>query len=356
MPKSKSTSKSNTNSPAYKEKISTRATISTRAPCWKYFEHRNDHFSAICKICLKSKTELESKINRCDNTKALLTHLEKSHPKEFSEVNQKTNLIEIAKKDLQTLLTVDPLSHLVENQHGRPSDELITRAIANMIFIDLQPYSFVEDPAFNSFVKLAFPKYTMPGRKFFTNYVEKLAEEARRLVKLILENTDDVHFTTDGWSANDNTSFITVTCHFTTSDGELEDFVLDTHALGNVSHTGENLGRYLQATMDRWDIQIKTDLAVVDNAPNIVDGVKQAEIDCVRCVAHTIQLCAKDVLESDSRVVELLKKCRSIVGHFKKSTKSSEALKNIQSELKMQPLKLIQEVIIFDFSLFFFLF
>lgn len=46
-----------------------------------------------------------------------------------------------------------------------------------MIIKDLQPYSVVEDDDFKNLIKLSYPKYDLPGRKYFVNYVNKVYEE-----------------------------------------------------------------------------------------------------------------------------------------------------------------------------------
>jgi hypothetical protein len=46
-----------------------------------------------------------------------------------------------------------------------------------MIILDLQPFSIVEDDGFKALIKLAFPKYKLPGRKYFSSLIEKMHQK-----------------------------------------------------------------------------------------------------------------------------------------------------------------------------------
>ena len=125
--------------------------------------------------------------------------------------------------------------------------------------------------------------------------------------------------------------------------GKIEDFVLDTHAFGDVSHTGDNLNIYFQATQDRWGLEDKNEVIVTDHASNMKNGVEFSEHTSIRCAAHTPQLAVNGCLE-DKIIKDLLKKCRAIVTHFKQSTKLNEKLKKKQEKTNLNELKLIQDV------------
>ena len=54
------------------------------------------------------------------------------------------------------------------------SKNKIDRLIADMIIIDLQPYSIEEDKGFLSLMKADFPHYQVSCRKYIVTYIEKL--------------------------------------------------------------------------------------------------------------------------------------------------------------------------------------
>ena len=64
----------------------------------------------------------------------------------------------------------------------------------------------------------------------------------------------------------------------------------------------------------------------------------------VNCIAHTLQLAINDILDDNSKVQLLLKKCRSIVGHFKRSNIDKAKLTETQTRVGTAQHKLIQDV------------
>ena len=64
-----------------------------------------------------------------------------------------------------------------------------------MIFLDTQPFSIVKNLGFQALIKLAFPHYELPGRKYFTPDVANLSEKLRENVKDKLREAEIVHFT-----------------------------------------------------------------------------------------------------------------------------------------------------------------
>ena len=68
---------------------------------------------------------------------------------------------------------------------------------------------------------------------------------------------------------------------------------MDTHALGDVAHTGDNFNLYFRATQERWNIANKVEAIVTDNASN---GVSFCDCVSIRCGGHTLQLAVNDCL------------------------------------------------------------
>jgi len=64
----------------------------------------------------------------------------------------------------------------------------------------------------------------------------------------------------------------------------------------------------------------------------------------VGCFIHTLQLVIHDCIFKNRDFVEILGKCRKIVGYFSHSSLACSKLKNIQENLKLPIHKLIQDV------------
>jgi len=97
--------------------------------------------------------------------------------------------------------------------------------------------------------------------------------------------------------------------------------------------------------VENWNIAIQRCHAVLhDNGPNVVKAFRDAPVQHASCLAHTLQLVIKDSIFSQRYVIDILAKCRSIVGHFKHSASATTRLHELQSELNMKIVQLVQDV------------
>ena len=82
-------------------------------------------------------------------------------------------------------------------------------AIGEMIALDVQPFSIVEDIGFNRLMHLLKPNYEIPSRKYFTtNIIPELHSKVMAKVQLNIDNATNISFTTDIWTNNADASFI----------------------------------------------------------------------------------------------------------------------------------------------------
>ncbi|KAJ8875237.1 hypothetical protein PR048_023132 [Dryococelus australis] len=69
--------------------------------------------------------------------------------------------------------------------------------------------------------------------------------------------------------------------------------------------------------------------AVSDNAKNMSSALTGKPVEHLSCAAHNLQLAVSDAF-AEVGLDSLLKTCRSIVGHYKHTTKSRERLQSLQ--------------------------
>jgi hypothetical protein len=93
-----------------------------------------------------------------------------------------------------------------------------------------------------------------------------------------------------------------------------------------------------------WSIDEKIVAFVVNNARNMCNAINLTGFNLINCTAHTIQLAIHDAIDNNSQLQIILAKCRSIVGHFKRSNIDKEKLIEMQGTLEIIKHKLIQEV------------
>ena len=95
------------------------------------------------------------------------------------------------------------------------------------------------------------------------------------------------------------------------------------------SHTGENIYLCLKSVLVDWEIldKVKAGLILRDNASNMESAFKSdAEwnidrLESLGCLNHSLQLVIKDGLFVLPSVEDVIKKCRSLVGHANHSDK-----------------------------------
>jgi hypothetical protein len=161
-----------------------------------------------------------------------------------------------------------------------------------------------------------------------------------------LAKTEYVALTSDLWTSKANESVITITSHFLDENNKINSCVLDTIGFDQ-EHSGDNLSSYFKLATEKWGIRNKVETFVTDNASNITNAVEFSVFDSLRCIGHTLNLSANDILKNDvfDRVQELLTKCRKLVGYFKHSSKAQQKMTKIQDRLNLKNHKFIQEVI-----------
>lgn len=124
---------------------------------------------------------------------------------------------------------------------------------------------------------------------------------------------------------------------------ELHSAVLDTVHM-EASHTAENLATELMRITDEWAITAKVVCVITDNASNIVAAIRLNGWKHLPCFAHTLNLVVQDSLKADTELAGIQKKCRDVVSYFHRSSKAADKLDSIQSCLKIENHKLIQDV------------
>lgn len=219
----------------------------------------------------------------------------------------------------------------------------ITTALLSYICKDLRPYSSVENEGFRGLIQECEPRYVIPTRRFITETaVPRLYAEVKQHVLDSISEASRVAITCDGWTSRATQSYVTLTCHFISSNWELISHVLQTRVLLG-SHSGQNLGELLLEVIAEWGITEKEPVLVSDNASNMAIAAEHAKLLHVRCFAHTLNLAAQRALKT-AAVGRLLGKIRHIVAFFRKSALASQVLLEKQKLLDLPQHKLMTDV------------
>ncbi|XP_025829087.1 LOW QUALITY PROTEIN: uncharacterized protein LOC112904078 [Agrilus planipennis] len=217
----------------------------------------------------------------------------------------------------------------------------------NVVYIRFLSFTFslVEERSFNKFAKW-IPGYKLPTRKTLSNsLLQEVYTKCEDDVSVQLaEEVTTMCITTDLWTSRVTESYIAITGHYITKNFQFKTTLLGCcHFSGN--HTSANIAEQIGALMDKWHLRKKINFAVTDNAANVVKAIKDLDdLDFKHfgCYAHTLNLIVEDALKPLKPLVD---KVKAIVGHFKKSTTSSERLLKYQNQQSNEsPKRLIQDI------------
>ena len=112
------------------------------------------------------------------------------------------------------------------------------------------------------------------------------------------------------------------------------------------AHTGEHIAAKMENMLQNWEIaHDKVHVVVSDNASNMIKAMSDASFTHFGSFAHSLQLVIKDGLFVQRALSDIIAVCRSIVGHFHRSSVSSHSLKRIQDSLNIPQHKLKSDVV-----------
>ncbi|KAM4747496.1 zinc finger BED domain-containing protein 4-like [Rhinophrynus dorsalis] len=117
-------------------------------------------------------------------------------------------------------------------------------------------------------------------------------------------------------------------------------------------HTSDNIHKALQNMVAQWlgeqaGTQEQMGFVVTDGAANMIKALRDGRFVGVRCSAHVLHLVVKAALEDGSntgRLPALLESCRQIAGHFHRSVKDSQLLREEQKKADLPEHRLKQDV------------
>lgn len=230
----------------------------------------------------------------------------------------------------------------------------LTNQIGKFIVGGFHPYSIVEEAEFKGLMKLTSPRYNIPSRTTFSrNVIPKMHEALSEKIKNELKSFNDLQswsFTTDGWTSKKHDGYMSLTFHCLTDNFELKSYCLALKQV-TVQHTGANVCKGIKDTIQEWEIESLIGgnkipiYAVTDGAYNMRSAISQwKQWTHIDCFGHVLQLCVEDAIKATVPVSHLMAKCRTIVGHYTRSSVANARLRREQENLGQKPLALIQDV------------
>ena len=328
---------------------------------WDFYEVKyTDDSQAICKLCNTEISRGKAKDRRF-STSALYTHMRAKHNSELTraENERKDTLTSLPAASATASSTSDQkrkrwtdttLEDVVAKKQrwgsNHPLAIIATKHLGEMIALDLQPYSIVEDVGFQRYSRNLEPRYAFPSRRQLSeNIIPDMYVKMKDSVKKSMLEAQKVSFTTDIWTETNTTNaFIGVSAHWINQNWERKFAVLCCESFSG-RHTGEKIAAKFESVLSDWEIQREAcHIVVRDNAANMVKAFQSANINSIGCSLHTFQLSIHDCILDQRSVSDALAICRRLVGHFKHSSLSSQRLADIQRDLQSEVLRPVQDV------------
>lgn len=145
-----------------------------------------------------------------------------------------------------------------------------------MIAVDLQPISFIENEGFRNMVRFLDSRYLelIPSRRMLTSkMLPDLYMSTKQKIQQIINDTNHISITSDIWTSMNVDSYLTVTAHMYDNDFKLKTFVLTTEKLDK-NHTAQYIYEILRKMLENWNITNKVIAVVTDSGANIKVAIK----------------------------------------------------------------------------------
>nr|XP_020737633.1 zinc finger BED domain-containing protein 4 [Odocoileus virginianus texanus] len=238
---------------------------------------------------------------------------------------------------------------------SHPVAKKITSLIAEMIALDLQPYSLVDNVGFNRLLAYLKPQYSLPAPAYFSRTaIPGMYEDVKHVIMAHLQGAESgvVHFTSGIWVSSQTREYLTLTAHWVAFEPSARPRCEDHHrsALLDVSPvdcdcSGSSVQEQLESWWEAWVTSsgLQVGITVTDN-PSIGRTLNEGARSSVPCFSHTVNLIVSEAIKSQRLVQNLLSTARKICERVQRSPRAKAKLAELQREYGLPPHHLLQDV------------
>lgn len=348
-----------TESPAIQKKPQTLPVFSKKtSKLWNHFSiSPADPTKVVCLHC--SRTISRGKKTTNLGTSCLFRHMQRFHGHVLENNNTISGDVPSAeihvKQELMdtTVYETEQTRERFDEHH--PVAKKITKLIAEMLALDLQPSAVVENAGLNRLLEYLQPQYSLPPSSYFTSTaIPDMYERVKDVVLTHLKEAEGgvVHFTTSIWVSSQTREYLTLTAHWATYESSVRPQGQDFHcsALLSVSqidcdHDMHDIPKQLEYLWDSWITSsgLKKGFTVTDNN-TIRNTLEDHGHVTMQCFGHTIDLIVSEAIKSQRMVQNLLSIARKICERVHRSAKAKEKLAELQRVHQLPENQLIQDV------------
>ncbi|XP_034528929.1 zinc finger BED domain-containing protein 4 [Notolabrus celidotus] len=348
-----------TESPACEKKTQTLPVFSKKtSKLWNHFSiSPDDPTKVICLHC--SRTISRGKKTTNLGTSCLFRHMQRFHGHFLESNNTNSGDVSSAgihvKRELMDTSVYDMEQNHVRFDEHHPVAKKITKLIAEMLALDLQPSAMVENAGLNRLLEYLQPQYSLPPSSYFTSTaIPDMYERVKDVVLTHLKEAECgvVHFTTSIWFSSQTREYLTLTAHWATYESSVRPQGQDFHcsALLSVSqidcdHDMHNIPKQLEYLWDSWITSsgLRKGFTVTDNN-TVRNTLEDHGHVTMQCFGHTIDLIVSEAIKSQRMVQNLLSIARKICERVHRSATAKEKLAELQRVHQLPENQLIQDV------------
>ncbi|OCT87322.1 zinc finger BED domain-containing protein 4 [Xenopus laevis] len=323
---------------------------------WNHFSICSaDSTKVVCMHCGRTISRGKKPTNL--GTSCLLRHLQRFHGNVLQNNSvSKTLCPADSQTPVKTELTASSFDDTTDKfSDSHPVAKKITSLVAEMIALDLQPYSFVNNVGFNRLLEYLQPQYSLPSASYFSRTaIPDMYENVKDIIVSHLKEAESgvIHFTSGIWMSSQTREYLTLTAHWVTFESSFRPHNENHHcsALLHVSQidcdfNGVSVQKHLEHLWESWitSVGLQIGITVTDNH-SIAKTLNESEHSSVQCFGHTVDLIVNEAIKSQRMVQNLLSIARKICERVRRSTKAKEKLAELQKEYDLPQHHLIQDV------------
>ncbi|XP_061228891.1 zinc finger BED domain-containing protein 4 [Neopsephotus bourkii] len=325
---------------------------------WNHFSICSaDSTKVVCMHCGRTISRGKKPTNL--GTSCLLRHLQRFHNNVLKTDVSETVLSSSTDNHMPLSTELLGSSNFDETNDkfcdSHPVAKKITSLVAEMIALDLQPYSFVDNIGFNRLLEYLQPQYSLPSPSYFSRTaIPDMYDNVKQIIISHLKEAESgvIHFTSGIWMSNQTREYLTLTAHWVTFESSFRPQCEDYHcsALLNVSqidcdYSGISIQKQLEYWWETWitSIGLQIGITVTDNQ-SIEKTLNEGDHSSVQCFSHTVNVIVNEAIKSQRMVQNLLSIARKICERVHRSAKAKEKLAELQKEYELPQHQLIQDV------------
>ncbi|KAK6196084.1 hypothetical protein SNE40_001379 [Patella caerulea] len=204
--------------------------------------------------------------------------------------------------------------------------------LLEMIAIDLQPLSVVEDVGFRRYSATLEPRYKIPSKQEISRQmIPALYDKLKSQIKDELVDVTFIGVTTDIWSTRAGpNSLMSITAHWVDKDFSRKHATLNATSVEGIN-TEEAISEHISRMLNIWSITMDQVVTIIrGNVGHTVTGHDLTGINHQDCFIHTLQSVINDGILFQRTILDTLAIFRNVAGHFKHSTLACYRLRELQ--------------------------